>query len=250
MCRHVAALDMGPAGEQHKLLTRGRGPALEACAMKLTMPEEIILLLLDDKTGRPIGLPPPAGDYALASAILMQLSLDGSIDTDPEKLMVTSRKPSGDPVSDEALTLIATTTGLKDSRHWIVELGRQAEHFRSMTLERLVAKGVLKKEEGRFLWVFPDRRYPKAPEGEMDMVEVRARLRSVLLSDEIPEPHDSLMIGLARSTGIIPFILTAAEQEKYNKRVDQVADLEELGRTLSSVTKEVYAMMLAFAGAH
>ena len=218
--------------------------------MKLTMPEEIILLLLDDKTGRPIGLPAPAGDYAVASAILMQLSLDGSIDTDPEKLMVTSHKPSGDPVLDEALTIISTSVGMKDSRHWIVEIGRKADHFRGMILDHLVAKGVLKKEEGRFLWVFPDRRYPKAAEGELDVMEVRARLRSVLLNDEIPEPHDSLMIGLARSTGIIPLILSAAEQEKAGKRVDQVADLEELGRTLSSVTREVYAMMLAFAGAH
>ena len=218
--------------------------------MQLTMPEEIILLLLDDKTGRPIGLPAPAGDYALASAILMQLSLDGRIDTDPQKLMVTSHQPSGDPVLDEALTLISTHPGQRDSRHWIVELGRKSDHFRGMTLERLVAKGVLRKEEGRFLWVFPDRRYPKAAEGELDVMEVRARLRAVILSSEIPEPHDALMIGLARSAGIIPLILSAAEQEKYGKRVDQLADLEELGRTLSSVTREVYAMMLAFAGAH
>lgn len=218
--------------------------------MQLTMPEEIILLLLDDKTGRPIGLPAPAGDYALASAILMQLSLNGSIDTDPDRLMVTGHAPSGNPVLDEALVMISASPAQHDSRHWIVEIGRKADHYRGMLLENLVAKGVLKKEEGRFLWVFPDRRYPKAPEGEQDVTEVRARLRAVLLSNDIPEPHDSLMIGLARSTGIIPFILSAAEQEKCGKRVDQVADLEELGRTLSSVTREVYAMMLAFAGSH
>jgi len=218
--------------------------------MQLTMPEEIILLLLDDKTGRPIGLPAPAGDYAVASAILMQLSLNGNIDTDPGKLMITSTKASGDAVLDEALRMIATAPAQRDSRHWIVEIGRKADHFRAMLLDHLVAKGVLKKEEGRFLWVFPDRRYPKAAEGELDVTEVRARLRAVLLSNEIPEPHDSLMIGLARSTGIIPFILSAAEREKYGRRVDEVADLEELGRTLSSVTREVYAMMLAFAGSH
>lgn len=218
--------------------------------MKLTMPEEIMLLLLDDKTGRPIGLPAPAGDYAIASAILMQLSLDNRIDTDPERLMVTSHKPSGDPVLDEALTMISTNLGMRDSRHWIVEIGRQGDHYRAMILDRLVAKGVLKKEEGRFLWVFPDRRYPKAAEGETEVLEVRARLRKVLLEDDIPEPHDSLMIGLARASGIIPLILTPAEQETVGKRVDQVADLEELGRTLSAVTREVYAMMLAFAGAH
>ncbi|MEI6160252.1 MAG: GPP34 family phosphoprotein [Roseococcus sp.] len=218
--------------------------------MQLTMPEEIMLLLLDDKTGRPVGLPAPAGDYAVASAILMQLSLEGRIDTDLEKLMVTSLKPSGDPVLDEALAMISLNPGQRDSRHWIVEIGRKADQYRGMILERLVAKGVLKKEEGRFLWVFPDRRYPKAAEGEQDVTEVRARLRAVLLSNDIPEPHDSLMIGLARSTGIIPFILSAAEQDRHGKRVDQVADLEELGRTLSSVTREVYAMMLAFAGSH
>ena len=218
--------------------------------MQLTMPEEIILLLLDDRTGRPIGLPAPAGDYALASAILMQLSLEGRIDTDPEKLMVISQKPSGDAVLDEAMALIAAHPGQSDSRHWIVELGSRAEGFRGMTLEGLVAKGVLRKEEGRFLWVFADRRYPKAPEGKLDVMEVRARLRAVILSQEIPEPHDSLMIGLARSAGIIPLILSATEQEKYGKRVDQLANLEELGRTLSSVTREVYAMILAFAGYH
>lgn len=220
--------------------------------MQLTMPEEIMLLMLDNATGRPVGLPAPAGDYAIATAILMQLSLDGRIDTDLERLMVTSQRPSGDPVLDEAMTMIASSpeAGLRDSRHWIVELGRHAEHFRAMVLDRLVAKGVLRREEGRFLWVFPDRRYPKGPEGEAEVQEVRARLRQVLLENEIPDPQDALLIGLARSAGLIPLILTPEEQARVGARVDQVADLEELGRTLSSVTREVFAMMLAFAGAH
>ena len=218
--------------------------------MKLTMPEEITLLLLDDKTGRPIGLPAPAGDYALASAILMQLSLDGRVDTDLERLMVTSQQPTRDPVLDEALIMIAGNLGMRDSRHWIVELGRKTEHFRGMVLDSLTRKGVLRREEGRFLWVFADRRYPKPAEGQEEVREVRARLRAVLLEDDIPEPHDSLMIGLARAAGLIPLILSQAEQERAADRVDQVANLEELARTLSSVTREVYAMMLAFAGAH
>ncbi len=218
--------------------------------MILTMPEEIMLLLLDDRTGRPIGLPAPAGDYALASAILMELSLQGRVDTDPERLMVTDQKPTRDPVLDEALTMLATSQGMRDSRHWIVELGRRTDHFRAMVLDNLTTKGVLRREEGRFLWVFPDRRYPKPAEGAAEVKEVRARLRDILLNDEIPEPRESLMIGLARAAGLVPLILSAAEAERAMARVDQVANLEELGRTLSAVTKEVYAMMLAFAGAH
>ena len=218
--------------------------------MKLTMPEEITLLLLDDRTGRPIGLPAPAGDYALAGAILMQLSLDGRVDADPDRLMVTSRKLTGDPVLDEALIMIAGHLGLRDSRHWIVELGRSTEHFRAMVLDSLTRKRVLRKEEGHFLWVFADRRYPKPPAGEEEVREVRARLRAVLLEDRSADPHDSLMIGLAHAAGLIPLILSQAEQEKAGARVDQIANLDELARTLSSVTREVHAMMLAFAGAH
>lgn len=218
--------------------------------MMLTMPEEIMLLLLDDRTGRPIGLPAPAGDYALASAILMELSLQGRVDTDLERLMVTNQATTRDPVLDEALVMIAGSQGMRDSRHWIVEIGRKTEHFRAMVLDSLTSKGVLRKEEGRFLWVFPDRRYPKAAEGAAEVKEVRARLRDILLGDGIPEPRESLMIGLARAAGLIPLILSAAEQDRVMARVDQVANLEELGRTLSAVTKDVYAMMLAFAGAH
>lgn len=217
--------------------------------MTPTMPEEIMLLLLDNKTGRPVGLPAPAGDYAIATAILMQMSLDGRIDTDLDRLTVVSEVPAGDRVLDEALARMARGPHGHDSRHWIVELGRDAAHFRAMALDALVAKGVLRLEEGRFLWVFGDRRYPKGPLGEAEVREVRARLRAVLLHDEIPDPQDALLVGLACSTGLIPLILSPAEQEQVGQRVDQVADLEELGRTLSSVTREVFAVMLAFAGA-
>ncbi|MBY0339306.1 MAG: GPP34 family phosphoprotein [Acetobacteraceae bacterium] len=218
--------------------------------MKLTMPEEIMLLLLDDTTGRPVGLPAPAADYAVAGAILMQLSLSGNVDTDAERLMLTNPTPTGDAVLDDALSRIAGTGGMHDSRYWIVELGREGERYRTLLLDRLVARGVLRREEGRFLWVFPDRRYPKAAEGAAEVREVRARLRHILLNDEIPDPEDALLIGLCRATGLIPLILSAEEQSRAEKRVDQVADLEELGRTLSNVTREVYATMLAFAGMH
>ena len=72
--------------------------------MQLTMPEEIMLLLLDDRTGRPVGLPPPAADFAIAGAVLMELSLHGRIDTDLEQLVVSNQLPTGDGVLDELST--------------------------------------------------------------------------------------------------------------------------------------------------
>ncbi|WP_160122858.1 GOLPH3/VPS74 family protein [Rhodovarius lipocyclicus] len=216
--------------------------------MQLTMPEEIVLLLLDDRTGRPVGLPPPAADYAIAGAVLMELSLLGRIDTDLERVVVSDAKPTGDAVLDEALEMIAAAPGIEDSRHWISELGLKGEHFRDALLGRLVGHGVLRMEEGKFLWVFADRRYPKAVGGAQEVKEVRARLRDLILSDDIPEPRDALLLGLCRATGLVPLLLTPIELDETAARVDQIADLEELNRSLSEVIRQVQTSMVAFGG--
>lgn len=207
-----------------------------------------MLLLLDDRTGRPVGLPPPAADFAIAGAVLMELSLEGRIDTDLELLSVVSTTPTGHTVLDECLALLGASPTRRDSRYWIGEIGARGDAFRDTLLARLVARGVLRAEEGRFLWVFPDRRYPKAAEGAAEVREVRARLRDIILSDDIPEARDALLIGLCRATGLVPLLLTPPELEETVGRVDQIADLEELNRALAEVIRQLQASMVAFTG--
>jgi Golgi phosphoprotein 3 len=256
----------GPGGEYHGLMraaAAGPGHAAPHGAwvhdgprrpfgmwlMELTMPEEILLLMLDDRTGRPVGLPGPAADLALASAIIMELAVLGRIDSDPDKLFLATAKPVGDALFDAVLASIAAHAPARDTRWWIEALSKEAPKHRRTLLDRLVVRGVLKPVEGRLFWVFPDRRYPKTEGASVQ--EVRARLRGVLLEDEIPDPRDALLIGLSRAAGLIPLILTEAEQEDPAtiRRVDQIADLEEIGRSLSAATRDTYAAMLAYGGA-
>ncbi|MGK7870146.1 GOLPH3/VPS74 family protein [Falsiroseomonas sp. E2-1-a20] len=217
--------------------------------MVLTMPEEILLLLLDDETGKPVGLPGPAGDLALAGAILMELALAGRIDTDLDRLVVVQQRPTGDALLDGVLARLATGAPERTSRWWIQDLAKSGPEFRTAILDRLVAAGVLRRIEDRFLWVFPERRYPKA-EGRAETAEVRRRLRGVLLEDEIPDPRDALLIGLARAAGLVPLVLDEAEAAQAAARVDQVAGLEELSRSLSAATRDVYATLLRQGAVH
>lgn len=217
--------------------------------MSLTMPEEILLLLLDDETGKPVGLPGPASDLALAGAILMELALAGRIDTDLDRLLVVQKRPTGDAVLDGVLERLSAAGTVRTSRWWIQDLARTGAALRAMVLERLVAGGVLRRIEDRFLWVFPERRYPKA-EGRAETAEVRRRLRGVLLEDDIPDPRDALLIGLARSTGLVPLVLSEDEMAQAASRVEQVAGLEELSRSLSAATRDVYATLLRQGAVH
>jgi Golgi phosphoprotein 3 len=217
--------------------------------MALTMPEEIMLLLLDDETGKPVGLPGPAGDLALAGAVLMELALAGRIDTDLDALSVARRDPVGDTLLDGVLARLAGAPAPRTSRWWIGEIARDAAALRAGVTERLVAAGVLRRQEDRFLWVFPERRYPKT-EGRGETAEVRARLRGVILDDDIPDPRDALLIGLARATGLVPLLLSAEEAAGAARRVETIAGLEELSRSLTSAVRDVYAALLRQGALH
>ncbi|MFB9969810.1 GPP34 family phosphoprotein [Pseudoroseomonas cervicalis] len=207
--------------------------------MPLTMPEEILLLTLDDATGRPVGLPGPAAELALAGAMLMELSLAGRIDTDPDRLYRVAAAPLGDAVLDPLLARIGATAPERPSRWWIESLMREVPKLRPAWLERLVQRGVLRREKGRVLWVLPDHRYPKEDGGTTEAV--RERLRHVLLQDVIPDARDAMLVGLCRIAGLVPLLLSEAEAARAAGRVEQIAALEEMARALSAATRDLYA---------
>jgi hypothetical protein len=211
--------------------------------MRLTMPEEILLLLLDDETGQPVGLPGPAADLALVGAALMELALAGRIDTDLDLLAVVSPETMGDPVMDHVLDSLMREAEARASRDWIAALAALAPDLRARTIARLVEGGILHRIEGCFLWVFHEQRYPKVP-GHEEARATRARLRAVLLEDDIPDPRDALLIGLCQATGLVPLLLDEAELAAAEARVEQVARLEELSRSLGRATQDVYARLL------
>lgn len=213
--------------------------------MSLTMPEEILLLMLDDQSGRLQERAAPSGDYAIAGAILAELALAGRVDTDPGRLYVVDPKPTGDALQDRVLAQLAASKETHDSRHWIETLGADADAYRDVLFDRLVKKGILKRVEGRFLWVFPERRYPVIDDKEER--EVKARILGVLFKDEIPEPRDSLLIGLCRAAGLFSLILTGQELDRVTPRIDAVADLEELNRSLADAIREIYAQIARYA---
>jgi hypothetical protein len=204
----------------------------------LTLAEEIVLLALDDDSGRPVGRAGMAPDRALAGALLMQLALAGRVDTDRDRLILVDATPTGDAALDAALARLAAPDAPTDARGAIPLLARDAPAARAMILDRLVARGLLRRVEDRVLWILPDRRYPKAP-GRPKVAEARARLRELLLREELPEPHDALLLGLARAAGLLPLIFSEAELEAVQPWLGVVTRIESLNRSLGVAVADI-----------
>ena len=202
----------------------------------LNLPEEVILLTLDDETGRPLAVPAQAVHLALAGAAVMELALAGRLDSDLDRLFVTSPVPLGDPLLDAVLARIGAAQGARDSRWWMGQLAADGVRMRRALLERLLGRGVLRRPRARRLWPIPARRYHKADGAVAGAM--RARLRAVLLEGGIPEARDSLMTGLCSATGLVSLLLSEDEAAAAAGRISAVAGLEEMSRSLMAETRD------------
>jgi len=209
--------------------------------------EEIVLLQLDER-GRLIELPLSAADVVLAGAALMELALHNKVDTDLDRFFVVDQQPTGDDILDDALSALIEEGGKTrisaaierislTTAAAIERITLNARQYRDIALKRLVEKGVLREEEGRFLWVFHTRRYPVIDDTEQR--EVRARLRQLILTDEIPDPRDVVLLCLIDACGLLGLVLSLDEIALRRTRIEQLTRLDLIGQAMTKAVGEI-----------
>jgi Golgi phosphoprotein 3 len=199
--------------------------------------EEIVLLQLDDSQGKFVNLPVSAADVVLAGAALMELALDNRVDCDLEQLILVDLKPTGDDILDDVLKRLGEAGGRLSAGAALERISVNGEKYQEMALKRLLAKGILREEDGRFLWVFRTRRYPVVDDSEQR--EVRARLRQLLLTDEIPDPRDVVLICLIDACGLLGLVLSHDEIAETKTRVEQLSRLDLIGQAVTKAVSEI-----------
>ncbi|HBC88462.1 MAG TPA: hypothetical protein DCZ94_16055 [Lentisphaeria bacterium] len=210
---------------------------VKAANFKLTAAEEIYLLALDESRGVVRTLPDFTLDYALASALLMELELFDRIDTDLTTLKVTSAVPTGEPLLDETLLELQRKTDPQPTSFWLELLTARKGHIEGQVLAQLIRKGILKQENRRILWVFETHRYPLMDDREVK--EVRARLRELILSDDIPDPRDVVLISLGKACRLLDALFTQEENERVRPRISSLARLDLIGDELANSISEL-----------
>ena len=164
----------------------------------------------------------------LGAAVLMDLALENRIDTDADGLFLTDSTPTGDPLLDPMLAEIARTEATHDALYWVDHATRHADEIRETALERLIGNGVLEMKDERYLWIFGTRRYFVLDEKvERALVQ---RIKTVLLSEVIPDPEDIVIITLADGCGLIGPLLSPDEAARAAPRLELVRMMDLIGR--------------------
>ncbi len=164
--------------------------------MSTLIAEDLLLLLLDDERGTLQHA--TYLDTALGGALLVELSLGGHVEpvaqektwgfTPKDRIRVTGTVP-GDDVLRAAYDVVAERERI--AQELVGRLGRKR---RDPLLERLAARGLVRREEGRVLGLFPRTTWPEA-DGRHEEA-LRARLESVLLRGDDPDDRTGALVAL------------------------------------------------------
>jgi Golgi phosphoprotein 3 len=207
----------------------------------LTCAEELLLLAHDEQSGQFANLQDLLMNTALAGAVLMDLALLNRVDTDVSSLVVLDRSPTGEKLLDFALNSIATLPKKTTTLDALDVLRKQGDELERLAIARLIERRILQEKEGRILWVFESRRYPLIDGKELR--EVKRRIADLLLSDDIPDPRDIVIIALAQACGLLGRVFSESELRSAQNRIEQLAKMDLIGQAMTDMMVELNAAL-------
>ena len=208
----------------------------------LALIEEIVLLSLDDETGAHYPLPPFALGLGMAGAVLADLSIAGRISIDGPQVKVINAQPTGNPLLDPWLALIAKDTQNHSVHYWLSILANEKKEIESEALAHLIERGILKREDKKILWVLGLRRYPTIHNEER--VEVRTRLGRLILSEDPPSHFDATLISLLDGCELLNTIFRGDQYAAREDRVASIAASDPVGREVAEALRELLSTVL------
>jgi hypothetical protein len=206
----------------------------------MNLAEEFTLLAYDEH-----GTPVTDGthlDNGLGGAVLLDLALAGRVDVVDRRVAVLDPAPTGDPLLDEALALIAAEKGRRPG-HWVTKL---AKRTRPLVLARLVDQGVLTVQKDRVLGVFPRTKYPAAQGGEPPAeVETRRRLEAAMAGDGPVDPRTAALCALVAATDLDRKVFGGMDRKRVKARLKEVSEGAWAAAAVRKVIADIQAAVMA-----
>jgi hypothetical protein len=195
----------------------------------LTLLEEIVLLTIDPRTGRLRGAADYSVQYALAGAALFDLALAGRIDTDATSITVVSDAPTGNVIQDRLLAQLSRQSPCS-VRDCVEQVFREWKDLESEALAQLTARGIIRHEKTKLLWVIDRQRFPLVDGRPQQLVT--ARLAQAVLGDDIPDVRDIMLVSLASACGLLEVVLAPAQIEARAEWIESLSKIETISRNV------------------
>ena len=213
----------------------------ESCltTQPLSLPEELILMLLNEENGYFHQVPGWNLNCAVVGAVLAELSFRSRIDTDLESLFLVDQTETGDPVLDPILKEIASEPVKRNAQYWVERLAPRADSVIDLTLDRLVDLKILEHHEGDFWTLAPAHWHANlhgnSEEGTAGEF-IKTRINKAIFTDEIPDPRDIVIICLVNTCDVFRFIFQLDDDAE--ERIALICQMDLIGRSIAEAVAD------------
>ncbi|MFE3289687.1 GPP34 family phosphoprotein [Rhodococcus sp. NPDC059234] len=207
--------------------------------------EDLLLLLLDDDTGKPVvdGATLPR---VLAGAVLLDLALDGVVEpagaggeVKKGRLVLRDRAVPTDPILAHAVSQLRGSKPMKPER----AIEKLDKGLREAVLGRIVERGWVHQSKGKLLGIFPVKTWPAMDASHEQAV--REGLRAVLLDGVAPESRTAALISLLSAVDAAHKVFPEADRKAIRKRAKAIAADEWAGAAVRKAVEAVNAAVMA-----
>lgn len=214
--------------------------------MDLNLLEEYLLIALDDDKGKFV-IDSTYLHYGFGGAILLELALREKISFEGDYVRLKDSSTVNEVTLNKAIELLQGKAKAVKIKDLIGMLANKANELKQDTLQRLMDKGILKKEEHKILWIIPNNKYPTSnlsPENK-----VRERLKAVMLLGEKSEPRDIMLLSLIDVSDLTREAFRDKEDYKVvKKKIKEVTQDVRISSAINKSIREIQAaIMIAIA---
>ena len=205
----------------------------------LSLPEEFILMLLNEETGYFHQVPGWNLHCAVVGAVLGELSLRSRIDTDMDSLFLVDRTETGNPALDPILKEIASDPVQHSTQYWIERLAPRAESILDLALDQLVSLKIIEHHDGGFYTLartgWQTELYSNSIENTAGEF-IKLRIMRYIFTDAIPNPRDIIIICLINTCDAFRFIFQLDDEAE--ERIKSICQMDLIGRAIAAAVSQ------------
>jgi len=212
--------------------------------MELNLVEEFLLIALDDDKGAFV-IDSTHLHYGFAGAILLELATRDKIAVDGDFVTLKNARHEPEVALNKTLDMLAASDKPRKVKHWLGKIAHKAGEMKNDTLQRLIDKGILSKEEHKILWIIPNNKYPTSnlnPENK-----VRERLNQVTIHGAKSEPRDIMLLSLIDVSDLTKEAFrNQSDYKEVKRKINALTDDIRISQAINTSIREIQtAIMIA-----
>jgi Golgi phosphoprotein 3 len=202
-------------------------------ALRVTLPEQILLLMLQESSGRIYPSSKQYLDYAIVGAIILELVAKGWVRIQQGMIKRLSQEPTNDILQDVILKELPQQGEIEPFIDVLQRLSIQTHTFIPVIFDHMRNKGIIEMGGDRYVWHLSKKALMENPG-----LNMRSHVHHLLFSGIPPMEHEIAFLWVANVCNLLAHRFDPESFKAIEARIRQLVRFEIINHVVSNALDE------------